>query len=417
MNRVCLVLALGALMVLALAPGCGGSSEPPPLSPPPVQLGDPIGGLTADELAAFQRGKLIFEKRFKPSEGLGPFYNATSCVSCHSTPVTGGSSRLYRNFYIAQVGNPASPGGQAELPGLPSIVIPAYGANGPHASATFTLQGGRRPIPHGGLNGGVTPVQVAQRNAIPIFGVGLFEFISIQTILGNADPNDFDGDGISGRTNTDTGAIGRFGVKAQSSSIERFTRPPLQNQMGITSNALPTAIVRTQQVAGGDDPTTDGDGVPDPEISTGDLADLVAFTRFLAPPVKKPFNAAASRGEATFRTLGCNKCHIESLPSSRGPVNAYTDLLLHEMGPDLADGIALGTPQPSSLSASTSHLEFRTQPLWGVSLSGPWLHDGRAETLLEAILMHGGEAQAIRDAFAALSPAQQADVIEFLEHL
>ena len=118
-----------------------------------------------------------------------------------------------------------------------------------------------------------------------------------------------------------------------------------------------------------------------------------------------------------FDQLGCVKCHIPELPSSRGPVQAFTDLLLHEMGPDLADNLAFGIPQASPSSPVTTTREFRTQPLWGVRLSAPFLHDGRAETLLEAVELHGGEAQAIRDAFAALSPDEKNDVIAFLEHL
>jgi CxxC motif-containing protein (DUF1111 family) len=405
-----------ALLVLA---GCGDRAvEAPPVTGAPQALGDPISGLTQAELDAFNRGRVIFEKRFKPSEGLGPFYNATSCASCHSTPVTGGSAKLYRNFYLARAGNPLTLGGQFDLPELPSAVVPAFGPRGPHSSATFSLEGGRAVIPHGGI--GPTPVQVAQRNAIPIFGIGLFEFISDSTILANADPDDADMDGISGRFNTDRGAVGRFGVKAQSNNIEAFTRPPLMNQMGITSDPFlgEDAVVTGQQVSG--DPTdgfVDADAVPDPEISSADLGDLIAFTTFLAPPRRKPFDDAARRGEMRFESLGCVRCHIPSLPSSRGPVEAYTDLLIHEMGPALADGISLGVPQPSLLSDPTPHQEFRTQPLWGVSLHGPWLHDGRAETLMEAIAMHGGEAEGIRDAFLALLPADQADVIAFLEHL
>jgi CxxC motif-containing protein (DUF1111 family) len=411
--------ACGALLLLAACGNAGPGNDPTPVTGEPAALGDPIAGLTADELEAFGRGRAVFERRFKPSEGLGPLYNATSCVSCHSTPVTGGAAKLYRNFFLVRRGDPAVPGGQTDLPDLPSPVIPAFGPRGAHSTATFSLQAGRALIPHGGLPG--ESVQVAHRNSLPIFGVGLFEFISDETIIANTDPDDADGDGISGRFNTDRGAIGRFGVKAQSNNIEVFTRPPLMNQMGITSSPFrgEGSIVRRGRQVSGDptDSNQDADGVPDPEISNADLGDLIAFTTFLAAPIPKPFDDAARRGEALFESLGCVKCHIPSLPSSRGPVNAFTDLLLHEMGPELADGISLGVPQPSNLSDPTPHLEFRTQPLWGVSHSGPWLHDGRAETLMEAITMHGGEAAAIRDAFNALTPSEQADVITFLEHL
>ena len=103
--------------------------------------------------------------------------------------------------------------------------------------------------------------------------------------------------------------------------------------------------------------------------------------------------------------------------SSRGPVNAYTDLLLHDMGPALADDMSFGIPQVSPSSPFNSGSEYRTQPLWGVRMHAPFLHDGRAETLDEAILLHEGEATAIRDAYSALSQTDRDDIVEFLEHL
>ena len=169
------------------------------------------------------------------------------------------------------------------------------------------------------------PVVTAQRNAIPLFGTGLFEFVSDATIVANADPDDADGDGISGRYNTDFGDIGRFGVKAQSHNVERFTRGPLQNQMGITTDPFEGTggagsglRVQPQVSTDPDEPTIDHDGVDDPEIGRDDLGDLIAFTRFLAPPEPQPFDDAARRGEATFDAIGCVRCHVPALPSSRG---------------------------------------------------------------------------------------------------
>ena len=132
--------------------------------------------------------------------------------------------------------------------------------------------------------------------------------------------------------------------------------------------------------------------------------------------MKLPFSQAALEGEQIFAQISCTACHIPSLPSSLGPVEAFTDLLLHDMGPELADNLQFGAPLASTGSTSSAS-EFRSQPLWGVSLHGPWLHDGRAETLFDAIAAHGGEAQAIRDAFMALPASDQDAVVEFLEHL
>lgn len=418
-SRTMAALAVAASAVLLTAcGGGGGGGDPVPAAP--LQLGDPLPGLTQAELASFERGRVLFERHFKPSEGLGPHYNATSCASCHSTPTVGGSAKLYRNFYLARRGDPTLPstttGGQVDLPGMRSAVIPAYGPSMDQETATFTLQGGRIVLPHGGID--TDAVQVAQRNAPPIFGVGLFELVPLTTILQLADPNDSDLDGISGRYNTDAGVLGVLGFKAQSSGVDKFTRPPLFNQMGITSDPLPVPTAVNRQVSGNpNEPFTDNDGIPDPEISEQDLVDLVNFSRFLAPPQPRPFGEAEIRGEEQFTTLGCAKCHVPTLPSERGPVNAYTDLLLHDMGDDLADGMAQGTPQQSSLQDQTSHREFRTAPLWGVSFHAPFLHDGRAATLRDAIEQHAGEAASIRDAFLALPVQDQADVIAFLEAL
>lgn len=423
-RSACVVLFTWAL---AACGGGGGSTPQGPLTPQPTKLGDPIAGLTLSQLASFERGRVMFEKEFRPSEGLGPFYNATSCASCHSTPITGGSARLYRNFVLVRYGNPAAPGVQFDLPGLPSAVMPAFGPSVPHTSAQFTLQGGRYTIPESPFSG--FPVQVAHRNAIPVFGTGLFERISNATILANEDPNDSDMDGISGRANHDFGGtVGRFGVKSQSNNIELFTRAPLQNQMGITSNPFNGSAGAVglhegpgvfQVSASPNDPTVDNDIVPDPEISRSDLGDLIAFSRFLAPPQPLPFDAAATRGEVIFNAIGCDKCHIPSLDSDIGPVRAFTDLLLHDLGPDLADGMALGTPSPhgAPMGDPTAHREFRTQPLWGVSMHAPFLHDGRAKTLDEAIMLHGGEAMEIRDAYAVLTQQEKDDLLHMLGSL
>lgn len=412
--------------VLGMTAAChhGSSSAtvtpaPTPTPTPAVQLGDPLPGLTAEELASFERGKALFTKRFKPSEGLGPFYNATACASCHSTPVIGGGADLYRNFYLAVLELGPTPAFQAKFPTLPSPVMPAFGTP---SSTTFSLTGRRFDMPQSYFG---LPVTSAQRNSIPIFGTGLFEFVSNATILSHADPDDADSDGISGRTNADGAGMGRFGVKAQSNNVEFFTRAPLMNQMGITSNPF-RGTAGTASLAHGlapqasstpNSPTTDNDGVPDPEISADDLGDLIAFTRFLAPPQPQTFNDSATRGAAKFTEIGCAKCHIPELPSARGPVRAYTDLLIHEMGSALADNITFGTPQASAISPNHTGGEFRTAPLWGVSHFAPYLHDGRAETIDDAIRMHGGESQAIRDAYVALPTNIREDILVFLRHL
>lgn len=402
---------------LALQVGTLGTLPPQQPAGEPsgaIQLGDPLPDLSDDELAAFRRGREVFMRRFTPSTGLGPFYNATSCVSCHSKPVPGGSANLYRNFFVAAYGSPFS---QGALPPFVSVVVPAFGSGADHATTTeFTLEGRRPDLPDTFFD---LPVFAAQRNSIPMFGVGLFEFVSDATILANADPSDLDANGISGRHNIDSMHVGRLGMKAQSNNIELFTRGPLQNQLGVTTNPflglggmVSCAATVAVQVSGNpNNPTFDHDPVPDPELSHQDLGDLIAFSRFLAPPQPKlPFSPEALNGEALFAQVRCTDCHIPSLPSSRGPVNAYTDLLVHFMGAELTDNMNFG-------GNGSTGAEFRTQPLWGVSHFSPYLHDGRAPTLSAAIAAHGGEATISKNLYNALTPAQRADIITFLEHL
>ena len=408
---------------VVLLASCGNGTATPGVAPAPaptpeptVQLGDPMADLTAAELASFERGREVFLKRFKPSDGLGPMYNATSCKSCHSAPVAGGSSDLYRNFYVASYGQFPF---LLPLPGLVSPVVPSFGSP---SQISFTLEAGRVIIPE---TFGPFDVQSDQRNAIPMFGVGLFEFISDATILSHADPDDDDNDGISGRANNDAAGLGRFGTKAQANNIELFTRAPLFNQMGVTSNPLQgsAGTVSLGHSAGlqgsstPNSPTFDNDGVADPEMPASELGDLIAFTRFLAPPEPRAFNDAAARGEVLFGSVGCAKCHLPELPSTRGPVRAFNDLLLHDMGADLSGEVSFGSPQMGGNDLPTTEAEWRTAPLGGVGSAAPYLHDGRAATLEDAILWHGGEAQGVRDAFSSLPAQEREDIIEFLRHL
>jgi CxxC motif-containing protein (DUF1111 family) len=376
-----------ALACIAFGASCSGTFTPP------VEraLGDPNPGLSAAELDAFGRGREQFERRFGRSEGHGPDFNTSSCRSCHSIPVTGGSSPLYRNFFV--VGFEVL--GRLE-PGL---------EGGQFVARSFSYERrAREAIP-------ADADVVAQRNAPPTFGMGLLERIPEGDIVRNEDPIDLDGDGISGRVNRESSAIGRFGYKAQESDLESFVRGPLFNHLGITTDPLSlgprvAGIPTLAQVSAPEEPTTDNDGVPDPELPFQDLSDLLVFVRELGPPPPEPMNFAARRGERLFDEVGCADCHIPNIVRNGDPVLAYSDLLLHEMGTELADGIDMDLATGS---------EFRTQPLWGLRHHAPFLHDGRADTVERAILFHGGEAQRSRDEFAALSDADRAALIAFLE--
>jgi CxxC motif-containing protein (DUF1111 family) len=164
----------------------------------------------------------------------------------------------------------------------------------------------------------------------------------------------------------------------------------------------------TAQVAAPAEPLTDLDDAPDPEMSEEELFNLVSFAQLLAAPQAEPLTEQSTAGLELFRDVGCDSCHVETLAGPRGRIAIYSDLLLHDMGADLADGLRQGVAEGN---------EFRTQPLWGIISVGPYLHDGRADTLHDAILYHGGEAQGVRDSYDALTADEQASINEFLESL
>jgi CxxC motif-containing protein (DUF1111 family) len=400
------------VVFILLGLGCGGS-EGPALTPGifAQELGAPTPRADADQRETFERGRKLAERRFTPEEGLGPTFNVASCAACHEKPVAGGAAGRYRDFLLE---------GSVQDDG--SLVL--LGKNG--IQDQFSLAPPVR-VP--------TPVEVnhtATRNPIAFFGAGLLAEIPDAEILRRADADDRDHDGISGRPNYDRGFVGRFGVKAQTVSIEKFIRGPLFNHLGITSDPLsdeqrarlpvPSAAapemearlwsllggVARAQVAAPDEPTRDMDGAPDPELSPEQLFDLVSFTMLLAPPQPDAPNQRSERGRKNFMRIGCGDCHVPALQGPGGLVPAYSDLLLHDMGPDLADGVSMGEAEGS---------EFRTAPLWGVAATAPYLHDGRADTLEQAIEAHAGEAERSRRAYAALSDDERAHLREFLESL
>ena len=397
-----------------------------------ANFGSPIPGLNAGQLATFEFGRSVFKKVFTRAEGLGPHFNSASCMACHEDPVEGGSSQRYRDFFLA---GKFSPGGGLEkiYPDctefneplqkseccLPSMVIPHFGPKGTRNAPVAS------GVEHPRLNQADV---IARRNAPPMFGIGLFRLISDEEILSRADPEDTNGDGISGKINRiedEDNQIGRFGYKCQTASIESFNRGALNNQMGITSNSIEFAMGPAQdekpfldelfeiktayaQVAAPMDELTDYDGIQDPELSRGELIALVFFQENLAAPRRGRITSSVRQGESVFLQLGCTSCHTASLNTRIGKIHPYTDLLLHDMGPELADGIimkqALGN-------------EFRTQPLWGLCEHSPFLHDGRAATVRDAILLHGGEAERARNAYAELNQRDTLMLHRFLESL
>lgn len=369
-------------------------------------------GATPEQRATFERGRAVTVRRFGKADGLGPQFNVTFCAACHEKPTVGGGAGRYRDFeLVAAV--------------LSDQSFNFLGKSG--VQVNYALDRSVRvETPT------IANVQ-AQRNPIPFFGVGLLAEIPDREILKRVDPEDRDGDGIRGKANYDRGFVGRFGLKSQTVSIEGFIRGPLFNHAGITSDPLteekrallpvpsaaagiaPTrslgpgvAQIAQAQAAAPDAPTTDEDGVPDPELAPDDLFDLVSFAMLLAAPQPDPPTARSEAGRQGFDKAHCTGCHVPSLEGPRGLIPAYSDLLLHDMGPELADGITMKLAGGS---------DFRTQPLWGVSAVGPYLHDGRADTLDQAVRLHGGEAARSRDAYVALTESEREDILVFLGSL
>ncbi|MBO84124.1 MAG: hypothetical protein CL927_02100 [Deltaproteobacteria bacterium] len=419
------------LLALGLVLGCRTDPKPDPMDtgrsmtgahgPIAANIAGPMGTAvpyaTAEERATFERGKKVALHRFSYDEGLGPAFNVSFCASCHEKPVTGGSGGLYRNFFLTGIVDEYGVFFPAESAGASGGVVRLY----------------HRPDMGEPVHPELDPRTnvIAQRNPIPFFGVGLIAELSNEEILKHADPDDEDGDGISGRANYDRGFVGRFGRKSQTVSIEGFIRGPLKNHLGITTDPLTDAqkadlpvdssaastmdgatgslfhgVLPYGQAAADDGPITDDDGAPDPELSGTDLFDLVSMTMLMAAPdVRTELTPTELDGRNLFDGAGCADCHTPRLTGPRGPLPVYSDLLLHDMGPELADGLVQG---------EASGDEFRTQPLWGIAAVGPYLHDGRATTIDEAIVMHGGEAQASADHYIGLSRTEQDQLIAFL---
>lgn len=263
------------------------------------------------------------------------------------------------------------------------------------------------------------------RIAPPMIGLGLLEAISEADLLQHADADDRDGDGISGRANqvwdvaSQSTQLGRFGWKAGQPGLNQQNADALRNDMGLSTRLLPgdNCTPAQRQCAGLANGGT-------PEVSDAILAQILFYTRNLAVPARRNTDAAqVQAGEALFRQAGCNGCHVEqyrtaataSEPELAGQlIQPYSDLLLHDMGEDLAD---------NREEFLASGREWRTPPLWGIGLTARvsghtrFLHDGRARNLLEAVLWHGGEATAAREQVRQFDAGQRAALLAFLNSL
>ena len=380
-------VARGILTGVALATLAGCAALPKP--------GDPLRGLSDDEMRLFEMGREVAEREFTPETGLGPLFNAPSCAECHEEPILGG----HGDEVEVHVGRLRPDGLCDPLADRGGPVIQQHVT--PALQAALGID--KEPVPD--------QVVPAHRSTSDLFGFGLLDAVSDTTILAYADPDDRNGDGISGRPNRFVdGRVGRFGRKAFVPTLREFNDGAFTAEQGVTNPAVPTEeLPRGAPMPDGVDP------VPDPEIDEAATAAADAFVRLLAPPAPLKRTGQAERGFRVFRSIGCAACHIPVLETGDNPIRAlrhrevaaYTDLLLHDMGPDLAD-ICMGLAAPS---------EFRTEPLMGLRLMPFFLHDGRAKTVEQAIDLHGGEAEGSRGRFRALPDKDRAALLAFLQTL
>lgn len=382
----------------------------------------PAAGLSAVELDRHAEADLVFDRTHVPltgrsGAGLGPQFVAQSCIACH---VRNGRGRAIPQEALVRVAAEAALGPQVQ----DKAVL------GAEPEATVTVQWS--PVGQGAAQlrqpdvllvrpgGDAVAPSVARslRVAPPLLGMGLLEAVPERSITALADPNDQDGDGISGEAHWLNGAdgqrrLGRFGWKAISASVRDQSADAYLQDMGLTTPASEANEL-------------DRHGAP-ADISNHELNLVTFYSQSLGAPrtAQAGGSSVVRRGQALFAQLACAGCHVPSLQTGPAPdavvqairnqtIWPYTDLLLHDMGPGLDDGVA---------EKGASGREWRTAPLWGIGLTqkvnpkATFLHDGRARTLEEAILWHGGEAEASRQAYLALKQPQRQSLLQWLHQL
>jgi CxxC motif-containing protein (DUF1111 family) len=357
-----------------------------------------LAGLDQNNLRRFQVGELLFNRVFTPEHGLGPLFNGDQCSACHTQPAAGGTGdqfvhRASRFSAARQCDLLSNAGGE----NIRIMATPALRARGIE----------REPF----------PAQATERtrfNVPFIFGLGLVDAVPETHITRRADPDDADRDGISGRAGIDKlGRVSRFGRKADQPTLRSFIETAAHLEMGLTTPSYPNeGTIAGQPYPDGVDPT------PHLELSEAELVQLTDFVRFLSPPAQRkpePDRTTIDTGEKLFHAVGCTKCHTPTMTTGRHEIEAlankrfplYSDLLLHDVGPELI----------SVCAAGAAPTEMRTEPLIGLGLRRVYLHDSRTRDLAEAIRMHGGEAAGARARFQALHELQQHQLIRFLQSL
>lgn len=428
---------------------------------------NPLPLLTDGELERFEEGDELFEKEFQRKDGLGTIFNAVSCESCHLADGRGrpptstgetGTGLLIRLALNQQNPNGSTLpdptyGGQfqddsirhVDLEG--TVNISYQEINGTYADGMhYTLYHPTYELVDLGYGDLHPDITMSPRLANQMIGLGLLEAIPDSIIISLADPNDADGDGISGRVNyvydivAQALSVGRFGWKANQPNLLQQAAGAFSGDIGITTSINPFQSCTDAQLDCLNDKPNRRDGRPDNpphhhkrhdspqgsdaiEVTDEELEAIAFYTSSLAVPAQRNADdPQVVQGQNLFDTANCSSCHMSNLQTgthdiaalSNQTIHPYTDLLLHDMGEGLADG---------QLDFQASGSEWRTAPLWGIGLLEEvngyayYLHDGRARTLEEAIIWHGGEAQASRDVFLGMSATDRAALIAFLKSL
>ncbi len=374
-----------------------------PAAPPDDTLLDgPVAGLSEAENIRFVNGDIAFnDEVFTPETGLGPLFVANSCGSCHPGDGKGHPFTTLTRF--GQYDDTGNQYGHMGGPQLQNRAIPGFTPEQLPAGVGFSK---------------LTPPANT--------GLGFLDAVSDEEILAWADPDDADGDGISGVPNwiemndylfarpnsieLNGRYIGRFGKKGAAYDLLHQTAQAYNQDMGITSTFEPIDSYTALET--------------DPEISDQTIQDVVFYLKTLKAPLpRNTHHDDIAAGKAIFVDIGCASCHRPEMKTGISSIAAlsnktfypYTDLLLHDMGPSLDDGYTEG-------SAKTS--EWKTPALWGLGLSkfsqgGGYflLHDGRARSIEEAIVMHGGEGKISRENFESLTDSDRSKLMTFLENL
>src|SRR5262245_15188049 len=374
-------------------------------------FGDPIRGLSPDQLQAFRDGQAAFVAVETPADGLGPVYNGTSCGGCHNVGAPGGGSKTLETRFGTTTNGVFDP-----LANLGGSLIQTTGI-GPQGACTFVGE----QVPS-------EATIVARRRTTPLFGLGLVDAVPDAELLALASQQASQRPETAGRPNmviditTGDVAVGKFGWKSQVPNLLQFSADAYLNEMGITTPMFPN-----ENCPQGDCSLLACDPVPGVDDDLEDVERFADFMSFLAPPpaqidvgtgrhfTRRRWSYSTYEGGRLFQQIGCADCHVRSLRTGASDVAAlrfrtfqpYSDFLIHDMG-SLGDGIEQGKATGS---------EMRTAPLWGLRLLTTFLHDGRASTIEDAILAHDGQGGAARDRFAALPAGEQVNLLAFLRML